>query len=39
MIGAVSTRQDWYVMNDDDEEEGDMSVVLSCAFFLMCVLQ
>jgi len=38
MMGAVARRQDWYV-NDDEEEEGDMPVVLSCAFFLMCVLQ
>jgi len=38
MIGVVSSRQDWYV-NDEEEEEGDMSVVLSCAFFLMRVLQ
>jgi hypothetical protein len=38
MIGAVSGRQDWFV-NDEEEEEDDMSVVLSWAFFLMCVLQ
>jgi len=38
MIGEVSIRQDWYV-NEEEEDEGDMLIFLSCAFFLMCVLQ
>ena len=37
MIGEVSIRQDWYV--NEEEDEGDMLIFLSCAFFLMCVLQ
>jgi hypothetical protein len=32
-------RQDWYVVGEQGEVEGDKLIFLSCAFFLMCVLQ
>jgi hypothetical protein len=39
MAGTVSTRQAWYVSEEDEDEGDEMLIFLSCAFFLMCVLQ
>jgi hypothetical protein len=39
MTGTVSRRQAWYVSEEDEDEGDEMFIFLSCAFFLMCVLQ